>query len=50
MRSALLARDRGYTVMRTLNHVDNPAMRAVNKRLGYVPLQELVMFTKRLVE
>lgn len=50
VRSALLARDRGYTVMRTLNHVDNPAMRAVNKRLGYVPLQELVMFTKRLVE
>lgn len=48
VRSAQLARDRGYQAMRTYNHRNNPAMLAVNNRLGYTPLPELVNFVKPL--
>jgi GNAT superfamily N-acetyltransferase len=48
VRSAQLVKERGYTVMRTFNHDNNPAMLAVNTRLGYVPMPELVMFVKPL--
>lgn len=48
VRSVELARDRGYTAMRTFNHRNNPAMLAVNTRLGYVPLPEVIFFVKTL--
>ncbi len=48
VRSAQLAARRGYKVMRTFNHVNNPAMLAVNTRLGYVPLPQAIMFVKDL--
>jgi RimJ/RimL family protein N-acetyltransferase len=43
-----LARDQGYHVMRTFNHVNNPAMLAVNTRMGYRPLPEGIQFVKTL--
>jgi GNAT superfamily N-acetyltransferase len=48
VRSIRLARERGYTAMRTFNHVNNPAMLAVNTRLGYMPLPQSIMFRKDL--
>ena len=48
VRSARLARNRGYKAMRTFNHVNNPAMLAVNTRLGYAPLPESITFRKDL--
>jgi GNAT superfamily N-acetyltransferase len=48
VRSARLARKRGYKAMRTFNHVNNPAMLAVNTRLGYAPLPQSIMFRKDL--
>jgi GNAT superfamily N-acetyltransferase len=47
-RCARLAHDQGFTAMRTFNHVNNPAMLAVNKRMGYVPLPESITFLKSL--
>jgi mycothiol synthase len=46
--SARLAKERGFVAMRTFNHVNNPAMLAVNMRLGYVPLPEVISFVKTL--
>jgi len=46
MRAA--GRDSGYTAMRTYNHVNNPAMLAVNDRLGYVALPHFVLFQRAL--
>jgi mycothiol synthase len=43
-RSALLAKEHGYKIMGTLNHINNPAMLAVNSRMGYVPKPEYVSF------
>jgi hypothetical protein len=34
--------------MQTFNHVNNPAMLAVNTRLGYRPLPESIIFRKKL--
>ena len=48
VRCARLARDSGYTAMRTYNHVNNPAMLAVNDRLGYVALPHFVLFQRAL--
>lgn len=48
VRSALLARAKGYKAIRTFNHVNNPAMLAVNRRLGYQPLPEGIIFVKTL--
>jgi GNAT superfamily N-acetyltransferase len=48
VRSAQLVAERGYTIMRTFNHHNNPAMLAVNTRLGYVPLPELIFLVKTL--
>jgi mycothiol synthase len=45
---ARLAREYGYSSMRTYNHVNNPAMLSVNDRLGYVPLPHEILFEKRL--
>jgi GNAT superfamily N-acetyltransferase len=47
-RSAALARQHGFAVMRTFNHVNNPAMLAVNVGMGYVPLPEVVSFVRDL--
>lgn len=47
-RSIGLARDTGFTAMRTTNHLENAPMLAVNKRLGYRPLPELILFVKQL--
>jgi GNAT superfamily N-acetyltransferase len=49
VRSARLARSRGYKAMRTFNHVNNPAMLAVNTRLGYAPLPQSIIFRKDLL-
>ncbi|MBV9280545.1 MAG: GNAT family N-acetyltransferase [Chloroflexi bacterium] len=46
IRCAILLKRHGYKTMRTFNHVTNPAMLAVNTRLGYVPLPEVVIFVK----
>ncbi len=46
--SAALARRQGFTAMRTFNHVNNPAMLAVNVGMGYRPLPEVVLFLKQL--
>lgn len=48
LRCARLARKRGYTAMRTFNHVNNPSMLAVNTRLGYRPLPEVIAYRKEL--
>jgi ribosomal protein S18 acetylase RimI-like enzyme len=47
-RSAALARRHGFAVMRTFNHVNNPAMLAVNVGMGYLPLPELASFVREL--
>lgn len=47
-RCARLARKREIEVLQTNNHVNNPAMLAVNARLGYQPLPETIVFVKRL--
>ncbi|HEV3312448.1 MAG TPA: GNAT family N-acetyltransferase [Chloroflexota bacterium] len=48
VRSARLAHAKGYKSMRTMNHVNNPAMLKVNDRLGYVALPHFIMFQKDL--
>lgn len=47
-RCARRALERGYQQMQTFNHVNNPAMLAVNTRIGYRPLPEAVQFVKQL--
>jgi GNAT superfamily N-acetyltransferase len=47
-RSARLARDAGFRAMRTTNHLGNAPMLAVNRRLGYQPLPEIIVMVKRL--
>lgn len=47
-RSARLARDRGYISIRATNHLDNPPMLAVNERLGYRPLPDVITLVKVL--
>ena len=49
-RSAGLALDRGYRAMRTWNHINNPSMLAVNRRLGYAPLPEVIHFLRSLTD
>jgi GNAT superfamily N-acetyltransferase len=46
--AASLARKKGFTAMRTFNHVNNPAMLAVNVGMGYKPLPEVIFFLKQL--
>jgi len=48
VRCAELARKRGYRKMHTFNHVNNPAMLAVNDRLGYVALPQAILFEKNV--
>ena len=48
IRCADLARDAGYKRMRTFNHVNNPAMLAVNDRLGYIALPHEILYEKEL--
>lgn len=46
--SAAIARRLGFTVMRTFNHTNNPAMLAVNTAMGYKPLPEVVFLVKKM--
>ena len=46
--AAAIAREKGFTAMRTFNHTNNRAMLAVNVGMGYQPLPEVVFFVKRL--
>lgn len=46
--SAALARKMGFKAMRTFNHVNNPAMLAVNVGMGYKPQPEVAFFVKKL--
>jgi len=50
VRCARLAKQAGYTSMRTFNHVNNPAMLKVNDRLGYTPLPHEILFQKDVEE
>jgi GNAT superfamily N-acetyltransferase len=45
-RSALMASERGYKIMGTFNHINNPAMLAVNNRMGYVAKPEFVSYVR----
>jgi len=47
-RCAMMLHQRGYTTMRTMNHVSNAAMLAVNRALGYVASSDIVYFKKQL--
>jgi mycothiol synthase len=49
VRSARLAHARGYRVMRTSNHTNNPPMLKVNDRLGFVARPQELYFVKSLV-
>lgn len=48
VQSAKLARENGFRVMRTFNHVNNPRMLAVNDKLGYVEMPHFIAFVKSL--
>jgi len=48
-RCARCLRERGYARMQTMNHAGNAAMLAVNNKLGYVPVSELIFFNKPIV-